>query len=192
MHPGILAGHLLDCYNKDGSCSRSGAWEFDIKINFLKLCSVFINHARISRVAWMLGKLLNEPQSLIPNTTTEHLLMKTSQENLQFECLSDESWKKIKEKLSLVECTVLTVLSPGLLGEHVVSQHSFVRLWILLFLERDQGLWLWETKSRFECAVCNEQSFVETLSAQRVPCCSLCLTLAWQVNWSTSPVHEKT
>ena len=46
----------------------------------------------------------------------------------------------VKEELSLVECTVLTVLGPGLLREHVVSQHSFACLQILLLLERDQGL----------------------------------------------------
>lgn len=43
-------------------------------------------------------------------------------------------------KKCVVEHAVLTVLSPDLLGEHVVGQHGLVRLWILLFLERDQGL----------------------------------------------------
>lgn len=58
-----------------------------------------------------------------------------------------------KEKFCLVGCTVLTVLRPGLLGEHVVGQHSFVRLRILLFLEWNQWLWLWEIQKRFESAV---------------------------------------
>lgn len=66
---------------------------------------------------------------------------------------TSEEEKEEKEKFCLVGCTVLTVLCPGLLGEHVVGQHSFVWLRILLFLEWNQWLWLRETQKRFECAV---------------------------------------
>lgn len=47
-----------------------------------------------------------------------------------------EARQNIKDKQS----KVLTVLTSGLLGEHVVSQHGFVSLRILFLLERDQGL----------------------------------------------------
>lgn len=52
-------------------------------------------------------------------------------------------WKQPKRNLGKkgeILPPLLTVLGPGLLREHVVGQHSFVRLGILLFLERDQRL----------------------------------------------------
>lgn len=51
-----------------------------------------------------------------------------------FDSLPLTAWKCISNKEQL-----LTFLNPNLLGEHVVGQHSFLSLWIFLFLEWDQG-----------------------------------------------------
>ena len=40
------------------------------------------------------------------------------------------------------EALVLTLLRPGLLGEHVVGEDRLVGLWVLVLLEGDEGLGL--------------------------------------------------